>query len=80
MSGVFNLFDFQFSSFNHQMCFKPNNNNSTVSRHEHEDKPQKPIQGVEAPRNSLESEEEGDNETFISSSSEMKEEDFGFPN
>ncbi|RZC73109.1 hypothetical protein C5167_048589 [Papaver somniferum] len=73
MSGVFNLFDFQFSSFNHQMCFKPNN---TVSRHEHEDKPQKPIQGVEAPRNSLES----DNETFISSSSEMKEEDFGFPN
>lgn len=45
MSGVFNLFDFQFSSFNHQMCFKPNNSNSTVSRHEHEDKPQKPIQG-----------------------------------
>ncbi|KAI3944388.1 hypothetical protein MKW98_006549 [Papaver atlanticum] len=80
MSGVFNLFDFQKKSFNHQMCFKPNNNNSTVSRHEHEHKPQKPIQGVEAPRNSLESEEEGDNETFISSSSEMKEEDFGFPN
>ncbi|MCL7044573.1 hypothetical protein MKW94_009815, partial [Papaver nudicaule] len=35
---------------------------------------------VEAPRNSLESEEEGDNETYISSSSEMKEDDFGFPN
>ncbi|OVA00157.1 protein of unknown function DUF4378 [Macleaya cordata] len=88
MSGVLHFFDFhhfQFSSLNQQLvCFKPTNNVDSFIQEEEEQPNITNIKGVEAPRNSLESEENlimgGADETVLLSSSEMnKEEDFVFP-